>query len=233
MLLLLKLPPLALALPRQLLQPELLGVLRGPERLAPALGQAVGAGRAGGGGRSGGPLPGGPDLGRHGLGGRLLHRGLPGRGDAALHDVGGVVRGAGLGAAAPTASELLDSVGVAEGVQGVFAGARGGGDVCNHDGARVAGEGVAQHLRQLGSTEGHVPRVEVQRTDTFFQCQQTLVDLCTLQTSGPVVIGCICAALTPREVYEREFPPELAVGRLSLLAQVTCCDLLRPGPLPR
>ena len=49
--------------------------------------------------------------------------------------------------------QLFHAVGVAESVECVFTGARVGTNVGDHDGARVADEGVLEHLGELAASE--------------------------------------------------------------------------------
>mmetsp|Transcript_37025 Transcript_37025/g.70994 ORF Transcript_37025/g.70994 Transcript_37025/m.70994 type:complete len:279 (-) Transcript_37025:1193-2029(-) len=122
--------------------------------------------------------------------------------------------------------QLLHTVGVAQGVEGVLARARGRGDVGNHDGAAVPLERVPQHLGELAAAEGHVARLGVQRTNALLQRQEGLVDLRPLHARLAVVVRRVRAALAPREVDEGELAPEAALERLRLVAQVARGNLL-------
>lgn len=58
----------------------------------------------------------------------------------------------------------------------------------------------------------------VQGSDALFKGKQTLVDLCTLHTTLPVVTLAISGALRPRQIYEQKLSdcPALAISYLDL-----------------
>mmetsp|Transcript_18779 Transcript_18779/g.52312 ORF Transcript_18779/g.52312 Transcript_18779/m.52312 type:complete len:605 (-) Transcript_18779:500-2314(-) len=106
-------------------------------------------------------------------------------------------------------AQLLDAVSIPEGVEGVLHAGGAGADVCNHDRpGLLAHKRVAQHLCQLGTAEGDVRLVEVQRTDALLESQQALVDLRPLQACLSFVVVCVGPALATGEVNEGELTHE-------------------------
>ena len=92
-------------------------------------------------------------------------------------------------------ASLLDSVAISKRVEGVLAVRHVWRDGNNHDGPRVANEGLFKHLRELASPKGSVILVMKQGSYAFFECEQRLVDLCALHARLAVCMRGICASL--------------------------------------
>mmetsp|Transcript_4238 Transcript_4238/g.13490 ORF Transcript_4238/g.13490 Transcript_4238/m.13490 type:complete len:263 (+) Transcript_4238:877-1665(+) len=106
------------------------------------------------------------------------------------------------------APQLLYAVRIPERIERVLARPAARRDVCDHDRVRVAHERVPEHLSELGPPEGDVALPQVERPDALLESEQRLVDLRTLQPRLPVVVVRVRAPLAPRQVDERELPPE-------------------------
>ena len=68
----------------------------------------------------------------------------------------------------------------------------------------VSQERVSEDHRQLGSSEWNMPALCVQRPNTFFQCQKTLIDFCTLHTSLSIVTLSVCCTLWSRQIDKKQ-----------------------------
>jgi hypothetical protein len=94
---------------------------------------------------------------------------------------------------------------VAQRVERVLDRMRAGRDICNHDRAcSLAGERVAQHLRELGAAEGRVRLAGAKRADALLEHEQRLVDLGALVARRARRVGRVGRALRAGEVDERE-----------------------------
>ena len=70
-------------------------------------------------------------------------------------------------------AELLDSVSVAESVEGVLAGRHARADHGDHAGPRlVSDEGISEDLRQFAGSEGEVSSLPAKRPDALLQSQE-------------------------------------------------------------
>lgn len=103
-------------------------------------------------------------------------------------------------------SQFLDSVGVAEGVEGVFRGCGGGRDVADHDSPAEADEGVLEDHGEFRSAEGGVSLALVQCADALLEGEEGLVDFCSVDPRLFVHVHVVCAPFVAGEVDERDFP---------------------------
>mmetsp|Transcript_92454 Transcript_92454/g.297228 ORF Transcript_92454/g.297228 Transcript_92454/m.297228 type:complete len:382 (+) Transcript_92454:2052-3197(+) len=100
--------------------------------------------------------------------------------------------------------DVLSSVRILQGVEGLREVHVGGRDASDHEGAAVAAEGVLQHARQLRISVGHVRAVQLripERRDHVAQGKEALVDAHALAEALADGAG-LLRALGAREVCE-------------------------------
>ena len=76
--------------------------------------------------------------------------------------------------------EFFDSVCVAEGIEGVLAAGIAGRDICDHGGLGIAHEGIFEDLCQFTSSKRSMFLFQIECSDAFLQCKETLINLRTI-----------------------------------------------------
>ena len=73
--------------------------------------------------------------------------------------------------------ELLDALGIAQGVEGVLGRRRAWRDGGDHHGPGLADKRLFQDLGELRSSEGSIALGLIERADALFEAEQALIDL--------------------------------------------------------
>lgn len=103
---------------------------------------------------------------------------------------------------------FLQTVCIAQSVEGVFGTATAGTHTGEHDRLVVllADETVPQNHSQFAASEGHMLGVQVDGSDALLQSQQGLVNLGPLHPPLLVVRLTVLGPFRPRQVYHQHFP---------------------------
>ena len=96
------------------------------------------------------------------------------------------------------------------------------GDICDHGCLTVANEGVFKDLSKLAASEGRMILLLIQCSNALLQRQERLVNLSAVQSCLPVLVNCICSALTSSQINEAHLA-EVAI-RFSLRAKLELED---------